>query len=75
VQQVDVLLDAGSHDADLLPPHLLDVLAQAGQRADDLHLAEAVRQLRGPYRVRATKPRREQHVLLLLLFERVQPFE
>ncbi len=33
---------AGAHDANLLPPDLLDVFAQPGQRADDFDFAEAV---------------------------------
>ena len=41
VQQVDLLAGAGAHDADLFPPHLLDVFAEPRQRADRLRPRES----------------------------------
>ena len=42
VQQVHVLARGRLHQADLLPPHLLDVFAEAGQPGPDFDVAESV---------------------------------
>ncbi len=75
MQQVDLFAHPGGDDAHLLPVDLLEVFAQPRQCADNFDLTKAVGQLRCSDGVGTPKARREQHVLLVFLVQRVQALE
>src|SRR5438874_2209333 len=75
VNEVHLLAHRRLGEAHLLPPELLDVVAEPGDASPDLDVAETVGwQLRKARRVRPPKARAEHDVLVALVV-RVEPFD